>query len=357
MPKRKRLPKHPDYTGLPRKEEALLIQKSNPLLSLTQSKMTLPEFKILDVYLSRIDSHDEEKRYVRFEKGELEKLLGVSRILKEDLEKRLENLFQVLTIQDPDKPKGFTKIGLFAKAEAVQDEDGLWQVDLACTQEAREYVFNIEHLGYIRYRLHSVVNLTSRYSYALFLYLEDNRFRKSWDVDLEQLKKILRCDEDANKEFKFFNRDVLKRSQIELHEKTDLRFSYRPIQKGYHKTVGVHFEVEVQDQIPGQLTLADVQPDPDMPNLTTREETIEFIKEAITERNSSECEFNDDELNAIFELLVAVPDFKLPMPELPIILRRYHYFSQVYARMVAANSRHPIKHRFSYLCKLIKGDQ
>lgn len=353
MPRRKKLPKNPDYTGLPKKEEALLVQKSNPLLSLTQSKMTLPEFKILDVYLSRIDSHDEEKRYVRFQKGELEKLLGVDRIRKEDLEKRLENLFQVLTIKDPEKPRGFTKIGLFERAEAVQDETGLWQVDLACTPSAREYVFNIEHLGYIRYRLHSVVNLTSRYSYALFLYLEDNRFRKSWDVDLDQLKKILRCDAEANKEFKFFSRDVLKKSQKELHEKTDIRFSYRPIQKGYHKTVGVHFEVETladqQEQIPGQMHITDFMP---LQELSEREG--ELWEEAIESMHLTREQL--DELGAV---LTTVPEWKLPPDPVTgdsLEIRRYHYIDQKVAELRRRESESNIKHPYSYLLKMVRQD-
>ena len=65
MPKRKNLPKIPDYTGIPTDENKLMVQKSNPLQSLSETGMSLVEFKILDAYLSRINSHDEEKRYVR----------------------------------------------------------------------------------------------------------------------------------------------------------------------------------------------------------------------------------------------------------------------------------------------------
>ena len=115
-------------------------------------------------------------------KGELEKILGVDRIREEDLRDRLNNLFQVVTIKDQNKSKGFTVIALFEKAEAYQDENGLWQVDLACTESAREYIFNIENIGYLRYRLKNIIDLTSRYSYVLYLYLENNRFRRSWQV-------------------------------------------------------------------------------------------------------------------------------------------------------------------------------
>ena len=73
-------------------EDKLTVQKSLPLFALWRSELTLAEFKILDTYLSRIDSHKPEKRTVMFEKGELEKLLGVKRIRTEELDERLKHL-------------------------------------------------------------------------------------------------------------------------------------------------------------------------------------------------------------------------------------------------------------------------
>lgn len=233
MPKRKRLIKIPDYMGVPFDEDKLVVQKSNPLQTLSETKLTLPQFKILDAYLSRIDSHDERKRFVRFEKGELEKILNVTRISKEDLSCRLDNLFQVVNIQDNSKKNGFTKIALFEKAEAYQDVDSeQWIVDLACSPSAMKYIFNIENIGYLRYRLKNIMGLTSRYSYILYLYLENNRFRKSWKVDLKELKKKLNCTAKSySKGYKEFNNKILKKCQNELHKKTDLKFSYKPTDK------------------------------------------------------------------------------------------------------------------------------
>ena len=243
MPKRNRLPIVPDYIGLPKDYAQLLVQKSQPLQTLSETDMTLTEFKILDAYLSRIDSHNSDKRYVRFERGELEKILNVVRITKEDLSHRLDNLFQVVTIKDENKEKGFTKISLFEKAEAQQDENGLWQVDLACTESALEYIFNIENIGYLRYRLKNIIDLTSRYSYILYLYLENNRFRKSWTVSLKELRQILNCNAERYESFKYFNAEVLKKSQKELENKTNLRFSCEPTDRKGRCYTAVKFTV------------------------------------------------------------------------------------------------------------------
>ena len=143
MPKRTKLPES-KYIGTGKSE--LTVQKSNPLLTLSETDLTLPEFKILDAYLSRIDSHNEEKRTVQLDKGALERMLGVSRILKNDLEIRLQHLFQTVKLEDEHKKNGFVLINLFEKAEAEADENGLWTITLTCTEAAREYIFNIDNI-------------------------------------------------------------------------------------------------------------------------------------------------------------------------------------------------------------------
>lgn len=254
MPKRAMLPEYPDYTGIPKSDYKLLVQKSNPLRTLSETELTLPELKILDAYLSKIDSHDPEKRYVRFGKGELEHALGVDRIRKDELSKRLKNLFQAVTIRDNNKRDGFTTIALFEKAEAFQDDNGLWQVDLACTPSAMEYIFNVETMGYLSYMLKNIIELTSRYSYVLYLYLESRRKGRqgnSWTISLEELKSMLRCTADSYVEYKRFNDLVLKKCYKELNEKTALRFSYEPIRKG-RRVVEVRFTVEASEMLPDE---------------------------------------------------------------------------------------------------------
>ena len=317
MPKRKKLPKIPDYTGVPTDENKLMVQKSNPLQSLSETGMSLVEFKILDAYLSRINSHDEEKRYVRFEKGELERLLGVSRILRNDLEARLDGLFRVVTIRDGHKKNGFTKIALFEKAEAIQSDDGLWQIDLACTPSALEYVFNVDNIGYLRYRLKNIIELTSRYSYILYLYLESRRKgkqSKSWTISLDELKEMLRCTADTYSQYKRFNDLILKKCYKELHEKTDLRFTYEPVKSKGRKVTAIHFTVEtfadkvkaLEDQSENgaeQLSFADTYSDYN--EAPERAETINYGSD-LADLLGETCfnEFSPEQIRVIQDLVL-----------------------------------------------------
>lgn len=330
-------------------EDKLMVQKSLPLFALWRSELTLAEFKILDTYLSRIDSHKPNQRAVMFEKGELEKILGVKKINNKELEERLKHLMEnVVKIPDGDEKKGFRFISLFEEAIAEQDDCGLWQVKLECTQKAMKYIFNIENLGYLRYKLRCITSITSRYTYIMFTYLEANRFRKSWEVSLAVLKEILNCDKvETYSAFKEFNKQVLKRVQAEMHEKTECRYEYEPVKKG-RSVVAVRFTVETLPK----ASLSDID-----------ENTIEQWQDASAEEKTylwqsplEEFKLTQEQYDVILSLLATIPDHKLP--ESPachgaVELRRFHYIDQKVKDMKARGN---IKNPYSYLVKILKGD-
>lgn len=277
--------------------DKLTVQKSKPLYALWQSDLTLAEFKILDTYLARIDSHHPEKRVVVFEKGELEERLGVKKINQKELEERLKHLMgNVVKIPDGDEKKGFRLISLFEEAVAEQDDYGLWKVKLECTQKAMKYIFNIEHLGYCRYKLRCITSMTSRYTYIMFIYLESHRKMKSWEVSLEELKHILNCDqEELYKAFKFFNQKILKRVQKEMHEKTECRYSYEPIKKG-RSVVAIRFTLET---LPKAASIEDI--DENQISIDQWQEGENKSREAICAGLSDPAfdRFSEDQLKAL----------------------------------------------------------
>lgn len=325
-------------------EDKLTVQKSLPLFALWRSDLTLPEFKILDTYLSRINSHKPEQRTVVFEKGELEKILGVQKINNKDLKARLKHLMgNVVELPDSSTKKGVRLVTLFEEALADQSDDGLWQVKLECTQKAMKYFFNIENLGYLRYKLRCITSLTSRYTYIMFIYLESNRYRKTWEIELEDLKKILDCDgEEYAKEFKYFNRDVLKRIHKEMHEKTECRYTYTPVKKG-RSVVAIRFSVETLNipsdkQIPGQLSIDDITPQ----------------QGELWESVLKDAGFSAEQMHQLRTLIETVPPDKIPDMGNGLDIDRFHYVRQKWARLMA--QKKPIRDRYAYLCRMIETD-
>lgn len=353
----------PDYEGIGLCPETAYIQKARPLQSLSATDLTLPEFKILDAYLARINSHDPEKRTVKIEKGELERILGISRILKDDLTKRLRHLFQVIEVKDENKCHGFKIISLFEKAEAEQDEEGLWQITLTCSSSAREYIFNIENIGYLRYRLKNIVNLTSRYSYVLFLYLLDNRFRKSWTIDFSELKTLLNCNADTYKQYYRFNDLVLKKAHKEIEEKTDIRFSYEPVKKG-RSVSALIFTVETHaDETAWEQENTDhAQAACDMPQDEEEKWLSVYGSEKLTLLAAGcQYEFDLPQMEQIARVLVRI---QIPNDELSndTTFSRQFYLREKYAAMNAEaakkekNGEKPIKDRFRYFLKMMEAD-
>lgn len=334
-------------------EDKLIVQKSLPLFSLWRSELTLAEFKILDTYLSRINSHDTDKRVVMFEKGELENILGVKKINQKDLEDRLKHLMgNVIEIADEDIKKGFRLITLFEEAIAEQDKNGLWQIKLECTQKAMKYFFNIENLGYLRYKLRCITSLTSRYTYIMFIYLEANRYRKSWDISVDELKQILDCDkEETYKAFKRFNDLLLKKVQKEMNEKTECRYKYEPIRKG-RNVVAIHFEIETLSN----TNLEEI----DENQMTFEQWQEEAVKEKELWQEPLEAfEFNQEQYDEIFSVLITIPSDKLPQSQAchgSVELMRYHYLDQKAKEILRRDKQKPIRSKFAYLLKLMKQD-
>lgn len=326
-------------------ENKLTVQKSIPLFSLWRSDMSLAEFKILDTYLSRINSRDPEKRTVIFTKGELEQLLGVKKINKPDLTSRLKSLGRFVDLQDKETKK-FHQVALFEEAYGEMDENGQWTVKLTCTQKAMKYVFNIEELGYLRYKLRCITSLNSRYTYILFLYLEKNRIRKSWVVDVDELRHTLNCDsEESYKEFKLFNNRIIKKCQKEILEKTECRFTYEPVKTG-RRVTGVRFTLEtladgIEPSIDGQLSIDDFVPDIDDPN---------GIYAEVLPRD-----FTPEQVEAI--KLLALPKVYFdpwgPMPQEVLVA---NYLKQKVAIMNIQAAKKPIPYPFNYLKTMIERD-
>lgn len=336
-------------------ENKLTVQKSLPLFALWRSDLTLSEFKILDTYLSRIDSHKPEKRAIILEKGEIENALGIQKINNQDLKLRLKHLMgNVVEVPDKDEKKGFQFVTLFEEAEAEQDDDGLWNVKLECTQKAMKYFFNIENLGYLRYKLRCITSLTSRYTYIMFIYLEANRFRKSWEVPLEELKKILHCENEATyNEFRFFNVKILKKVQKEMHEKTECQYSYFPIKRG-RSVKAIRFEVETlpkQYEAPEQL---------EMPGFTGSDPIFDVSQSEAERRDLyrdalAPYVVTDDQIDELVQLARKHIDAHGHFTGSTLDQQIYNYLLSA-KRHAMTNSRSEIKNIYRYLLPIIENN-
>ncbi len=320
------------------------VQKSRPLSTLYKSDLKLLEFKLIDVYLSKINSHDPTQRRVTFEKGELERLFGVNRLRTCELHAHLYKIMLPLTLRSTQDELHL--VTLFEEATCKKDEYGVWQVNLECSQKALKYFFNIDNLGYLRYKLKCIAKLQSRYSYVLFNYLESNRFRKTWKVTFSEFREILGCADDSSySKYKRFNDKILKRAYAEINEKTPCIFTYSPICSG--RTV-THIELSV--------IVFDEEPVPQ--NVRKLSESDEGDERITLWQAACNNEFNTAEMNHLAQFLMLIPktNFLSYASVEDLDLQRYHYLSEKYASMNRISQVRHINNRFSYMLGILKRD-
>lgn len=231
-------------------EEDNIVEKSRPLLLMREVPFALGELKVLDTYLSRINARDSESTTVRFSKEEYEDLMGIERMRPDRLAKYVKSIMsKVVTVPDPEKKGAWKQYTLFDESSCEQDENGQWWIDLSCTTKAKKLFFNVDGIGYIRYQLKNVLPLTSKYSVLLYIYLLDNRFRRSWDIDLSDLREhVFRCNSEFYaKNYRNFKQDILDKALKEVNDKTDLTFKFNPLK--YRKKVTKIKFMLVKDEV------------------------------------------------------------------------------------------------------------
>lgn len=343
-----------EIEGLGKKPLNNCVQKSNPLVQLCKNKdISLMAFKLLDIYLSRINSHEPDRRTVIIPRGELEQVMGVKRLERDDIAAALKSLSVGVDVAVGERNK-VDVISLFQRMTATRfDDDDVWSVRLTCTEEAMQYVFNVDDLGYLRYRLGAVANLRGRMAYVMFMYLESNRFRGSWTVELHELKSLLGCDDnDYYNEFRRFDEKVLRRLQKELADKANCRFSYEKIKKG-RKIVALMFTLEsiavYKSDEDTQLTLEDYEQSID--ELRSRPLWYDFN---LSIDGTCKIRFTQAELDMLAEVLYTCDTCRMPHAADGVEIARLHFMSLLYKKLLVYSSSHEVKHPAQYLASMIE---
>jgi len=292
------MPERPDMIEYTEKSQRNYVQKQKSLMLLQDSELPLSALKILDLYLSKLDNYLSKQltpdgktekissqKLITIGNGDFEKALGLTHINKNTMKTRLKELSQPIEVSEKDNEDELDLVWLFENIHAERGDNRTWTVTFQMTDKAEKYIFIPENIHYLRYRLLNVVNLSSRYAYFLYMYLEDQRFMHTdWRVELEELKELLGCsDQPTYQEYRFFNSKVLLASQKELAERTDCKFTYKPIRRGRGgKVVGVEFHLEPKKESKykkamEQITIEDMMDD---------DEPIDISSSVLTEEES-----------------------------------------------------------------------
>ena len=222
-----------------------VISKSRALLNMRNSGYTLGEFKILDIYLARINPLDPKTSRVVISLDEYCSVMGIDsgKVRESQLKKYTAHfLGNVVTMERNDGKKGYIQKPLFTCAEYEAEEK---IIILECNPDPDIFntFFNIQNIGYIRYILKNTLYLKSAFSYKLFTLIKSKSPANTFKIDLKELKEALGATAKKYESFKYFHRDALALAVEEINENTDTFVKYEKITKG-RLTRGIKFYIE-----------------------------------------------------------------------------------------------------------------
>ena len=210
-------------------KEDYLVEKSRALVWAKMQNYSTGELKVLDTYLSRIDARRPESALVTFTKKEYTELMGIDPSMKKERLKRYTKglLSNIVTIDLPND--GYVQYPLFSLAECTYEKNNM-VVKIACNERLLSAFFELAEDKYVTYRLKNIIAMNGQYSIRLYTLLKDKHF--SWKVPVDELREILGATTKAYKEFKDFNRLIIKRAVEEINEITDIFVEVEYIKKG-----------------------------------------------------------------------------------------------------------------------------
>ncbi len=203
-----------------------IVTKSNALVNCNYN-LSLQEQKIILTLASMVQPQDIEFKEYDFIIKDFIKLLGlkdqskyteVRKITKELKEK----VFEI---------KEGTDIIQVSWLGGVRYKTKEGIVILRLDPDLKPYMLQLKEF-YTSYKLENILSLKSKYSLRIYELLKSNEFKKSWEIEVEELKKILGATEKSYFVYQNVKNRIIIQAQKELKEKTDISFEFEEIKTG-----------------------------------------------------------------------------------------------------------------------------
>ena len=208
-----------------------IIEKSNLLVELKGTNMTLQELRFFCIYLSKINARDVSTRCVRFSLSDFQSIMGLGKINIEYLKQVTNNLLRKI-VNLPNSDGGYTGFPIFGVVNVFKDNFEQWTVEIDASDYALPYLFDISSGGYVSYRLYNVLALKSAYQIRLYELLKKYEKIGVLEISISDLREYLSIGIDQYSRFENFKVRVLNDCKIALADNTDIFFDYECGRRG-----------------------------------------------------------------------------------------------------------------------------
>jgi len=339
------------------------VVKSNLLNEMKNSRISENEYKLFCIYLSRINPKDPETSCVTFTLQDYGEIMQIKRPRREELQRHAESLIGKTITIDNDNG-GFSTYALFILFE-LSNKDGEWVITVDSNPGLAPYLFKFRN-KFFKYKLYNTIYLDSYNQMRIYEILKQFEKIGERTIELGDLRKFLGVKETEYPVWGIFARDVIKKAQKVITERTDISFDFEPIKKvvnGKRRVTAVKFKINKNCGYIDQLCIESfLNKDVVAAENITDDGLFEddsFIKRweeeyPIEDNNilsfysdACENEFNRSEIQVLYDLLIKVISINGEDTD------RYDYLRRKYHEM---EMRRPEKNRFGYLKKLIEAD-
>jgi len=343
------------------------VNKSNALNEVRSNRMTISQIRLFTIYLSKINPKNLESREVTFKLDEYTKIMQFKQANTTRLIKTAEDLLG-LTVkywdkeaeQSDDGHKGFVVSQIFKRFRLFKNSDGEWLVTIDCHDDVVKLMFDLQKY-YFKYQLWNALQLTSPNQQRMYEILKQYETAGEREVSVKDLREWLGLAPNEYSLWQNFKVRVLDASQEALANYSDIKFTWEVLsRKGRGGKIShIKFYIEKNENCSRQLTLGEylkIQAEPeieDEPTEFVRPEEIEYEKSPYILRiemlmDACDREFSAEEITILWELT------KERVPHIADDdLKCYHYMRRLFVEMNRLDKQSKIKHRFSYIKKLI----
>lgn len=223
-------------------ERGYIISKSNKLITANYD-LSLQEQKIILTLASMVQPQDTEFKEYEFKIKDFLELLGIKDQSKYT---ELPKITRELKKKVFDIREG-TDIIQVSWLGGVRYKTKEGTLILSLDKGLKPYMLELKE-KFTRYRLENILTMKSKYSIRIYELLKSNEFKKSWEIDLEELKNLVGASANYLKVYTDFKNKVILKAQKELKEKTDISFDFEEIKTG-RKVTSIKFFIKANKKV------------------------------------------------------------------------------------------------------------
>lgn len=204
-----------------------------------QKDMTLQAFRMLMFYLAKINPKRPEFTEIKVLLSDYAEMLGVE-LNEKAIDKSTTMLLGYVVNIEPEQSKDSkyeelsNKVQVFTQSKLLRRKsDGELILTFRCHDELKPHIFNLQS-KFTKFEVWNILNLSNFQDMRMYMLLSQYKVAGERTFELGELKEKLAISKDAYQEYKIFSRDVLKKCQAALKEKTDIRFEFKSVGRPAH---------------------------------------------------------------------------------------------------------------------------